>query len=92
MKVISKNLLIFSVFFLNILLLCFPIETSFAKENVKKDILDLYEFEELTIKAKIHEPDVLFILDKPEIIIQPFESEIDFTEKIDDVLIEDMLF
>lgn len=51
-----------------------------------------YEFDELVIKVKIQEPEVMFILENPEITVEPFDKDMNFTEKIDDPLIDDNLF
>jgi hypothetical protein len=53
--------------------------------------LKFYDFEELTIKVKIAEPEVLFILDKPNILIEPFEENLTFSEKIFEPLLDDTI-
>lgn len=62
------------------------------KKEKPKTSLKFYEFEELTIKVKIQEPEVLFILDKPNVLVEPFSEEMNFLEKIDDPIIKDNLF
>jgi len=68
----------------------------FGEENnvnkPNKSALKYYEFEELTIKVKIQEPEVLFILDKPNITVEQFEQNINFLEKIEEPILEDDLF
>lgn len=61
-----------------------------GNESLKE--LKYYEFEDLAIKVKIQEPDVLFILDKPNILVEPFDENLNFLGKIDDPLIEEDLF
>lgn len=51
-----------------------------------------YDFEDLLIKVKIQEPDVLFILDKPDIQAEPLEEEMNFLDKIERPVLKDNIF
>jgi hypothetical protein len=54
--------------------------------------LKYYEFEDLIIKVKIQEPEVLFILDKPSVQVEPFEDQLNFLYKIEDPILKNNLF
>ena len=82
------------VLFLSFLTLC-PVITSLCQEEGKKKNdkdIDYYEFEELTVKVKIQEPEVLFILDEPDVDVKPFYGNMDFLSKIEDPLVKDNVF
>ena len=89
----KKSLFMFLIIvslFLQFSIIIYAEEKTHAK--TADSTLKYYEFEDLIIKVKIQEPEVLFILDKPSVQVEPFEDQLNFLYKIDDPILKNNLF